>query len=134
MMSPEERLEKILEVMDDLEHVSDGTPIVVEGLKDVEALKGMGIRKNVVSLGKGLSVFTFCERLADGSGSAVVLTDWDRKGGKLARMLKEGFEANGVKVDLNLRARLVLLAKKDIKDIQGLPKYVARLRALANRP
>jgi 5S rRNA maturation endonuclease (ribonuclease M5) len=130
-MTPGERLDLILEVVDELEHLSDGTPIVVEGLKDIEALKRMGVKKNVVSLGKGLSVFAFCERLARRSGSAIILTDWDRKGGKLARMLKDSLEANDVKVDLDLRARLVLLTKKDIKDIEGLPTYVGRLRVLA---
>jgi len=124
----------ILEVMDEVEHMSGGAPIVVEGLKDVEALKRMGIKRNVVSLGKGLTVFAFCEKLALRSGSAVILTDWDRKGGKLARMLKDALEANGVKANLDLRARLVLLAKKDIKDIESLPKYVRRLGEMANRP
>jgi 5S rRNA maturation endonuclease (ribonuclease M5) len=124
----------ILEVVDELEHMSDGAPIVVEGLKDVEALKRMGIKRNVVSLGKGLTVFAFCEKLALGSGSAVILTDWDRKGGKLARMLKDALEANGVRANLDLRAKLVLLAKKDIKDIESLPKYVRRLGEMANRP
>ena len=113
----------ILEVVDELEHMNDEAPIVVEGLKDVEALKRMGIKRNVVSLGKGLTVFAFCERLALRSGYAIILTDWDRKGGRLARMLKDALEANGVKANLDLRARLVLLAKKDIKDIESLPKY-----------
>lgn len=133
-MTHEERLDMILEVVDELEHRSDDTPIVVEGLKDVRALKDIGIRKNTVSLGKGLSIFAFCERFAHRSKSVVILTDWDRKGGRLARMLKDAFEANGVKVDLDLRAKLVLLTKKDIKDIESLPKYIGRLRVLANRP
>ncbi|HIJ16892.1 MAG TPA: toprim domain-containing protein [Thermoplasmata archaeon] len=124
----------ILEVVEELEHMSGGAPIVVEGLKDVEALKRMGIKRNVVSLGKGLTVFAFCERMALRSGSAVILTDWDRKGGKLARMLKDALEANGVKANLDLRAKLVLLAKKDIKDIESLPKYIRRLGEMANRP
>lgn len=131
MMTPEERLETILELVDELEHLSARTPIVVEGLKDVNALRRVGIRKNVVSLGKGLSVFVFCERLALKHKSAVVLTDWDRKGGRLARMLKDALEANGVKADLDVRARLVLLAKKDIKDIEGLPTYLERLETMA---
>src|SRR3989339_272806 len=89
IITPGERLDMILEVVEELEHMSGGAPIVVEGLKDVEALKRMGIKRNVVSLGKGLTVFAFCERMALRSGSAVIMTDWDRKGGKLARMLKD---------------------------------------------
>lgn len=133
MITPEERLEMILEVLQDLEDLSADMPVVVEGKKDVEALRSLGIRRNVVSLGKGLSVFAFCERLSETNGSAVVLTDWDRKGGKLARMLKDALEANGAKVNLEVRARLVLLTKKDIKDIEGLPTYLRRLRELAGR-
>lgn len=134
MMTPEERLDRILDVVDELERVSEDTPIVVEGMKDVEALRRMGVKKNVVSLAKGLSVFAFCERLSRVSGSAVVLTDWDRKGGKLARMLKEALEANNMKADTDLRARLVLLAKKEVKDIEGLPTYIRRLKGLAGVP
>jgi 5S rRNA maturation endonuclease (ribonuclease M5) len=59
------------------------------------------------------------------------MTDWDRKGGKLAHMLMDAFEANGTAVNSDLRARLVILTKKDIKDIEGLPSYVKRLRTLA---
>lgn len=123
----------ILEVLDDLEELSAGTPVVVEGLKDVRALKRLGVGRNVVSLGRGLSVFAFCEALSKSHKEVVVLTDWDRKGGKLARMLREAFEANEVRADTDLRARLVLLTKKDIKDIESLPKYVERLRKMANR-
>jgi len=124
----------ILEVLDDIEDASSDKPVVVEGLKDVAALRRLGLRKNVVSLGKGLRVFAFCEKLSEKHSSAVILTDWDRKGGKLARMLKDALEANGVRPDTDLRARLVILAKKDIKDIESLPTYVERLRDLAGVP
>lgn len=121
----------ILEVLDELEAASEKVPVVVEGLKDVEALKRLGVRANVVSLGKGLAVFAFCEKLSRKHAAVVVMTDWDRKGGKLARMLKDAFEANDVKVDTDMRAKLVLLTKKDIKDIESLPRYVERLKSMA---
>lgn len=131
MITHEERFERIMEVLQELEDLSADAPIIVEGIKDVEALASLGIRKNVVSLGKGLSVFAFCERLSADFGSAVVLTDWDRKGGRLARMLRDALEANGVKVNGDIRARLVLLTKKDIKDTESLPTYLRRLRTAA---
>lgn len=124
----------ILDILDKLEDASSSMPIVVEGLKDVEAMRKLGLKDNVVSLGKGLTVFAFSERLSKRHASAVILTDWDRKGGKLARMLKDAFEANGVKADTDLRAKLVLLTKKDIKDIESLPRYVERLRDMAGAP
>lgn len=120
-----------MEVLDELEEASDSRPIVVEGLKDVDALKRLGVRKNVLPLGRGLTVFAFCERLASKHRHVVILTDWDRKGGKLARMLMDALEANGVRADTDPRAKLVLLTKKDIKDIEGLPRYIERLKTMA---
>ncbi len=124
----------ILDILDKLEDASSSMPIVVEGLKDVEAMRKLGLKDNVVSLGKGLTVFAFSERLSKRHASAVILTDWDRKGGKLARMLKDAFGANGIRADTDLRAKLVLLTKKDIKDIESLPRYVERLRDMAGTP
>jgi 5S rRNA maturation endonuclease (ribonuclease M5) len=133
MLSPEERLQEVMKVLDELEELSKTTPIVVEGLRDVEALRRMGIEKNVVTLGRGSTLFNFCEELSRGNTEAVVLTDWDRKGGRLARTLRDGFEANGVKVIDHVRTRLVILSKKEIKDIESLPTFVMRLRSLATK-
>lgn len=130
-MSPEERLEKIIEILEDLERSSDDTPIVVEGKRDVEALKLLGIDKNVVSLSRGVSIFALCEELSKEWSLVILLTDWDRKGGRLARMLKDALEANGARADEDARARIAVLTKKDIKDVESLPTYVARLRSLS---
>ncbi len=130
-MSPEERLEKIIEILDDLERSSDDTPIVVEGKRDVEALRLLGIDKNVVSLSRGVSIFALCEELSREWGRVILLTDWDRKGGRLARMLRDALEANGARADEDARARIAVLTKKDIKDVESLPTYVARLRSLS---
>ena len=130
-MTPEERLEKILEILDELEKSSDDAAIVVEGMRDVEALKLLGIEKNVVSLSRGISIFALCEELSRSWNRVVLLTDWDRKGGRIARKLKDALEANGSKADEDKRARLAMLAKKDIKDVESLPTYVERLRRLS---
>ncbi len=133
MLSPDERLDDVLKVLDELEELSRTTPIVVEGLRDVEALKHLGIERNVVTLGRGSTLFNICEELSRKSREVVVLTDWDRKGGRLARVLRDGLEANGVKVIDHIRTKLVILSKKEIKDIESLPSFVKRLRTLANR-
>ncbi|HUS57002.1 MAG TPA: toprim domain-containing protein, partial [Thermoplasmata archaeon] len=88
MLSPEERLEQIMKVLDELEELSSTMPVVVEGLKDVEALRRVGIERNVITLGRGSTLFTFCEEVSRSTKEVVVLTDWDRKGGRLARTLK----------------------------------------------
>ena len=131
MLTPEERLEQLEAIFLDLEFASETTPIIVEGKKDAEALAMLGITKNVITLSKGMSLFTFSENISRRSTKAVVLTDWDRKGGHLARLLKEALMNNGVVVDNRLRAQLATLSKKEVKDIESLPRFVDRLRQLA---
>jgi 5S rRNA maturation endonuclease (ribonuclease M5) len=114
--------------LEELEDLSENVPIVVEGLRDKSALKRLGIVKNVYPLNKGKSVFGFCEEVSKFSKNAVILTDWDRRGGQLARMLREGLEANGVHANDSIRMQLVILSKKEVKDIESLPTFIARLK------
>ena len=134
MLTPEERLEQIEKVLDDLEELSGRMPVIVEGAKDVEALKRLGVERNVHALHTGDTVFAFCEEISREWKHAVILTDWDRRGGHLARMLKDGFVANGVKPNDQVRARLVILSKKEVKDIESLPTFIERLTKLASQP
>jgi len=128
VLSPEERLEQIEKVLSQLQDLSETTPIIVEGLRDIAALKRMGITRNVISLGKGDSIFNFSENLSRTTRRAIILTDWDRKGGQLARMLREALMANGVIANDNIRAKLGILSKKEVKDIESMPAFVERLR------
>ncbi len=131
MLTPEERLEQLEKAFEELEFLSEDSPVIVEGARDVAALKKLGISKNVIPLNKGKSVFTFCEDLARRTKTAVVLTDWDRRGGQLARMLKEGLEANGVKANDKVRTKIVILSKKEIKDMESMPTFIERLKSMA---
>ena len=134
MLTPAERLEELEDVLAELEELSDTTPIVVEGTKDIEALKRLGITKNVRHLNRGESVFNFCEELSRMSRTLIILTDWDRKGGMLARMLKEACHANEIEADLGIRTKLVILSKKEVKDIESLPTFMERLRIRSTMP
>jgi 5S rRNA maturation endonuclease (ribonuclease M5) len=129
LLSPQERLEQIEKVLSQLQDLSETTPIIVEGLRDIAALKRMGITRNVISLGKGNSIFNFSENLSRTTKRAVILTDWDRKGGQLARMLKGALLANGVIANENVRAKLGILSKKEVKDIESMPAFVERLQS-----
>ncbi len=134
MISPEERLEELEKVFLELEDASETSAVIVEGMKDAAALKLLGVTKNVVTLSKGTSVFTFSEEVSRAWKSAVVLTDWDRKGGHLARMLKEALVHNGVIVNEMIRAHLAMLSKKEVKDIQSLPRFLNNLRKQVGAP
>lgn len=127
-MNDRERLEEFLELVEDLIECNLKVPIIVEGKKDRRALKILGFKGDIYSLNHGIPLFRFCEEYAERHKKAIILTDWDHKGGRIARTLREGLAANGVKFDVDSRAKLVRLCKKDIKDVEGLPKFLELLK------
>jgi len=133
MLSPEERLDLLDKVLDELRELSESVPVIVEGRRDVQALRRLGITRNVRALHEGSSIMTFCESIAREHARAVILTDWDKRGGRLARNLKDGLEANGVSTVGKIRTQIVILSKKEVKDVEGLPTFIERLRASVGR-
>ena len=123
------RCEMIEHVLQDLLEQSgrDGAVIVVEGKHDVASLRNLGICGKIVPLG-GQPLLNFADTLACGSDSVIVLTDWDRRGNELAQRIVRYLQPYAVVVDTSLRDRLRKLVQKDVKDVQGLGRYLAGLQ------
>ncbi len=124
-----ERYEEVMAVLEELREFNKVMPVIVEGPADRRTLIALGLRGEVLPLNDGSSVFNFCEALARRYREVIILTDWDRHGGYLCRILREGLAANDVRYDDDIRARLTMLCRKDIKDVQGLVGHLARLQA-----
>ena len=124
-----ERLESVERVLDELREREEDVVIIVEGDRDVASLRALGVPPPIVKLNLGVSLLNLCEELARSHGSFIVLTDWDRKGGQLARHLERHFRAIGVRVDLDTRRRLKHSLPYQIHDIESLQGHVSRLRA-----
>jgi 5S rRNA maturation endonuclease (ribonuclease M5) len=73
----------------------------------------------------------FCEKVARQNRSVIILTDWDRRGNLLEEKLVSIFRSLDLIPDVKLRKKLSLLVKSEIKDVEGLPSYVLKLRQLA---
>ena len=123
----EEVHEKLARVISELIDANEEALVIVEGERDVKALRGLGVTGEIVTLHRGVRVFNLCERLAAEHRRVVILTDWDVRGGQLARLLRDGFAANGVRVNDDLRARLAALCQKDIKAVEDLPGFADRV-------
>ncbi len=132
-MDPKETLKDLEDILDELDEASKIMPIIVEGLKDRMALRSLNINGYVVILNDGESVLNTCEKLAKKWGAAIIFTDWDNKGGQLARSLMESLAICDVSYDTEYRANISRLVKKDIKDVEGLPPLVQRLRVLTGK-
>ncbi len=130
-MDYEALYEDLVKILDELKEESRTAPIIVEGERDRAALRALDIHGDVWSINRGTSLFALCESLARGHRDAIILTDWDVRGGRLARQLRDGLAANGVRFNDDLRARLSRLCRKDIKDVESLHGYVERVARLA---
>ena len=126
-MNAEERYEELLAVIDELAEASAEKPVIVEGERDVRSLRALGVMGDILPLNRGTTVFVACEKLAAEHREAIILTDWDVRGGQLARLLRDGLAANCVKYDETLRARLAFLCQKEIKAVEDLQRYVERI-------
>ena len=122
-----ERLEELQSILDELVSRDPDSVILVEGMRDRGALTILGVRGEMVQVQSSDGILSVAERLARDGHKAIIMTDWDRKGGQLSRLLKNALDANAVPYDERLRQRLVIIAKQDIKDVQSLPSLYSRL-------
>lgn len=129
-MDAKERLAEIEKILEDAIDLSKErcAPIIVEGEKDERALRLLGFKGIILRLGRGRSVLDFCEETAREYKSVIILTDWDRQGGRLCASMRKYFAALCVKYDDEIRKKLLFYCKKDIKDVESLSSLVENLR------
>ncbi|MCI0496898.1 MAG: topoisomerase [Thermoplasmata archaeon] len=120
-MRDDERLEALLRVLDDLVEASRSSPVLVEGDRDVVALRSLGVEGEVLVINRGVSLVQLADEVARHHRAVVLLTDWDRKGGILARRLRELLEILSVRVDIDIRRRLARLSHGEVRTVEALP-------------
>jgi 5S rRNA maturation endonuclease (ribonuclease M5) len=125
--SAEDTFEELNHLLDELRDRSPDLVILVEGQKDKAALATLGIEGEIWAAQGPNTIFSLAERLAHERKRAIVLTDWDRKGGQWAQLLRRSLRANGVQFDDSIRMGIVILAKSEVKDVEGLPSFYSRL-------
>lgn len=129
-MIPEdiERLEKLEELILELQALSDsGAIIVVEGKKDAESLRFLGI-KGEIRLSTHQPLLEFTEALQRSGKEIILLTDWDKKGGESMHKIIQHLLAYGIMPNTRIRAKIRALVKKRIKDVESFNNYIAKLR------
>ena len=123
-----ERLEKLEEIILELKNLAEsGAVIVVEGKKDTESLGHLGIEGDI-RLATHEPLLDFSESLSEHKGEIVLLTDWDKKGGIIARKIITYLLSYGIMPNTEIRSKIRGLVKKRIKDVQSLGKYVDKMR------
>ena len=128
-MNDAERLERIEEVLETLDGLSEDHVILVEGIKDIRALEAVGIRGDFFTGQASGGPVAAAEYVESRGCGAVVLTDWDRKGDFLAEQLVSLLPP-GPRIDTAVRSELARLCGSLSKDVESLDSVVSRLRAL----
>lgn len=128
LLMPEmiERTEKIREVIEALNEANKHLPIIVEGKRDVQALRDLGLSGSIITLHNGKSLYDFCMDISERFKEVILLLDWDEKGEELNRELTENLRGHCEEFS-QLRELLKLLCQKEITEIEGIPKLLKRL-------
>ena len=129
VMSDEVRLEEILKVLGRMKELSADHVILVEGRKDREALAYLGISGDVFQIQSSGGPSAAAEYVESRGGKAVILTDWDRRGGNLAAALRDILGRDNPDIDGSVREDLSRLSRHYIKDVEALDSLVDRLSA-----
>lgn len=125
----EEKIEQIIAKL--VAESSKGTAILVEGKKDAESLRLLGVEGYVVKVKTGGKSFfdVITEVEASGVKCVVLLLDFDRRGKEGTDRLVREFERQRIKVDVRFWRELKGLLSRDIQCIESLPKYLDGLKS-----
>jgi 5S rRNA maturation endonuclease (ribonuclease M5) len=124
-MDDAEILEELEELLDELRQENTTIPIIVEGDKDVAALRRLELTGEVIRFNKGQSVSDFCDDIAQKYQKIIILTDWDWRGGRLGSSIKKQLE-NRVNCDMRYRQ---MFAKRCVcRTVEGIPSWLQTLQ------
>jgi 5S rRNA maturation endonuclease (ribonuclease M5) len=120
-MDYKKSLEEIEKTVLELQEENKTVPIIVEGEKDTEALRKLGINGIIISVNAGVSLSDFCDKIAQKYKHVILLTDWDRRGGYLCHTIKRNLEG---RVNCNTHYREVFAKNAMIRTVEGLPSWI----------
>lgn len=126
-----ERAERLREVFEALYEANKQFPVIVEGKKDANALRRLGLVGEIIILHRGKSLYEFCEDITEKFRKVIILLDWDTKGETLFKSVSRLLSGHGEEFSA-FREILKMLCQKDIKDIEGIPKLLSKLEGNEN--
>jgi 5S rRNA maturation endonuclease (ribonuclease M5) len=124
----EEKIQQIIAKL--TEESAKGTLIVVEGKKDAETLRALGVEGLVLTVKTGGKSFLDAEAEIEQSGTrkVVLLLDFDRRGREGTKRLKLDLERMKIKPNIKFWQELHGLVGREVQCIEGLPSYLETLK------
>ena len=125
-----DKIEKILELLDRLAIQSTkGTPIVVEGKKDVDVLRKLALSGEIITAKNKKSFLALAAELEKLNVEEVILLlDFDRRGKEWTKRLTQYLEQTTTRPNTFFWKGLASLLSRDVKDIEGILPYLQTLK------
>jgi 5S rRNA maturation endonuclease (ribonuclease M5) len=124
-MDDDQKLEELEKLLDKLHEQNETIAIIVEGDKDVTALRKLEMTGEIIRFNTGQSVSDFCDDVAQKHKRIIILTDWDWRGGRLGSSIKKHLE-NRVDCDMTYRQRFA--QRCACRTVEGIPSWLQTLR------
>ncbi len=127
-----EKEEKIREIIDRLSAESaKGTLIVVEGRKDVETLRNLGINGYILSIKTGgKTVQDILDQIRNLKSKEVILMlDFDSHGKETTIKLKQELERQKIEPNTHFWNSLKAMLGKDVQCIEGIDAFLTTLNS-----
>ena len=114
-------------------------PILVEGRRDVSALREFGFTGTIEILNRGwdqsrIIAYLYdrygCRNSVDNGPSVILLMDWDRTGGRLQSTFRKRLQSLDMKIDETLWRSLMMNMKPEGRTVESLQSYAGTLNSL----
>ena len=126
------RLEALEEILGELEELSETHIALIEGNKDRRSLDNLGLcNLRSIEVQREGGPLKAAERLFEMKMPAIILTDWDDRGNRIEKELREQLDSLCIEYDTEIRSRLRDICIKDIKDVESLDSLYGRLRIVS---
>lgn len=117
-----EELREFFNAIEELKELSrEGWVVVVEGTKDLRALRGIGVEGEIVVF-SGFS--NTAERL--NGRRVIILTDYDAEGFEIEKGLVRALSSYGNIPNTELRKKIFRYIRKDITKVEELENFIRR--------
>ena len=126
-MNDDERLRRLDEILDRIQSMSSDHVILVEGKNDRRSLLDLNLSLHTIEVQRDGGPLRAAEMVYESGKKAIILTDWDDRGDRLAKDLSEQLSALCIPYDMNIRKDLRDICIKDIKDVESLHSLYVRL-------
>ena len=118
---------RVGKILDRIASIGNDSVIIVEGVRDEESLRRLGIRGNIYRLKSSrIGLREFAAAISSYK-EAIILTDFDREGEELAVRIQRELAPVRVRANNSFWNQLRGLVSSDVKSVEDLADYFEKM-------